>query len=293
MAKSSKPAGPAEAPLKATSKAAAPPAPASVPAAASKSSRSRGSSVPSEGNAVHAKATRTPSPTPVSPTATTKSISPTATKNIKTTTKDPLTTPKSPAAKSASAPPADTTAKAVVSKVKAPAATKPAKSGGKPEKAEDSPGKAKHDVGLKKPKTVPKVADPTEAYDELDAMTEKQFLAAQRVLLLAERATYLNQAQMLRAEADQLAEEMEPGDVQFDDESGEGTTVNVERERDLAMSAQAGLYVEDIDRALTRIEAKTYGICEGCHKPIVRARLQAMPFATQCVSCKNGGLSRR
>ena len=41
------------------------------------------------------------------------------------------------------------------------------------------------------------------------------------------------------AEAEQLAEEMEPGDIQFDEESGEGDTMNVERERDLALSAQA------------------------------------------------------
>lgn len=154
---------------------------------------------------------------------------------------------------------------------------------------DDTPG-AKAASAAKRNAASTAVIDP---FDELDSMSEKQFLASQRVLLLAERATYTNQAIMLRAEADQLAEEMEPGDVQFDDESGEGTTVNVERERDLAMSAQAVLYVEDIDRALARMDAKAYGICEGCHKAIVRPRLQAMPFATQCVSCKNGGLSRR
>ena len=154
---------------------------------------------------------------------------------------------------------------------------------------DDTPG-SKAASAAKRNAAITAVVDP---FDELDSMSEKQFLASQRVLLLAERATYTNQAIMLRAEADQLAEEMEPGDVQFDDESGEGTTVNVERERDLAMSAQAVLYVEDIDRALARMDAKAYGICEGCHKPIVRPRLQAMPFATQCVSCKNGGLSRR
>ena len=137
------------------------------------------------------------------------------------------------------------------------------------------------------------VLDPSDPFAGLDELTEKQFLAGQRRVLAQERATYVNQARMLRAEADQLAEDMEPGDVQFDDESGEGTGVSVERERDLAMSAQATLYVEDIDRAMTRVDNKTYGICEGCHLPISRARLRAMPFATQCVSCKNGGLSRR
>ena len=135
--------------------------------------------------------------------------------------------------------------------------------------------------------------DPDDPFDGLDDLTEKQFLVGQRRLLEQERATYVNQARMLRAEADQLAEDMEPGDVQFDDESGEGAGVSVERERDLAMSAQANVYVEEIDRAMARIDNKTYGICDGCHTPISRPRLRAMPFATQCVSCKNGGLTRR
>ena len=104
---------------------------------------------------------------------------------------------------------------------------------------------------------------------------------------------YTQQGLMLRAEADLLVADMEPGDVQFDDESGEGAGVSVERERDLAMSAQAYLSVDEIDRALTRIETGAYGYCESCQKPIMRARLRAMPFATQCISCKNGGLSRR
>ena len=54
----------------------------------------------------------------------------------------------------------------------------------------------------------------------------------------------------LKAEADSLAQEREPGDVQFDEESGEGGTVTVDRERDLALSAQALPAVEEIDDAL-------------------------------------------
>jgi len=123
-------------------------------------------------------------------------------------------------------------------------------------------------------------------------VTDK-FLLEQEGLLLAERATYLEQAEALKAEADSLAQEMEPGDVQFDEESGEGGTVTVDRERDLALSAQARAAVEDIDHALAKIEAGTYGLCEGCGQPIPRARLKALPQARLCVTCKSGGLSRR
>ena len=118
-------------------------------------------------------------------------------------------------------------------------------------------------------------------------------MAEQRALLLAERETYTQQAESLKAEADQLAEEMEPGDIQFDEESGEGGTMNVERERDLALSAQAQAAVEEIDRALARISKHTYGYCEQCGQPIPKARLKALPYAALCVQCKSGGLSRR
>ncbi len=126
-----------------------------------------------------------------------------------------------------------------------------------------------------------------------DGASPDRFFEEQRSLLLAEREASLRQAESLRAVAAQLAEEMEPGDTQFDEESGEGGTLNVERERDLALSAQALSAVEEIDRALAKLDAGTYGTCEQCGQPIPKARLKALPYATLCVACKSGGLSRR
>ncbi len=120
-----------------------------------------------------------------------------------------------------------------------------------------------------------------------------KFLEEVRQALVAERATYQGQAADLKAEADSLAEEREPGDVQFDEESGEGGTVTVDRERDLALSAQALAAVEEIDEALARVAAGTYGSCERCRQPIPKPRLRALPFARLCVACKSGGLSSR
>ncbi|HUQ62893.1 MAG TPA: TraR/DksA C4-type zinc finger protein [Acidimicrobiales bacterium] len=126
-----------------------------------------------------------------------------------------------------------------------------------------------------------------------DQASVDKFLDDQRALLFVERKNSERQAESLRAEAEQLAEEMEPGDTQFDEESGEGGTLNVERERDLALSAQAWAAVDEIDRALKKIDGGSYGICEQCGQPIPKARLKAMPHATLCVACKSGGLSRR
>ncbi|HEY3943345.1 MAG TPA: TraR/DksA C4-type zinc finger protein [Acidimicrobiales bacterium] len=122
---------------------------------------------------------------------------------------------------------------------------------------------------------------------------DDKFLAEQQALLDHERGVYQGQAADLKAEADSLAQEREPGDVQFDEESGEGGTITVDRERDLALSAQALAAVEEIDDAAARIADRTYGACERCHQPIPKARLRALPYARLCVACKSGGLTRR
>src|SRR5829696_6920150 len=122
---------------------------------------------------------------------------------------------------------------------------------------------------------------------------EPKFIEAQRQLLIAERARYVRSADALKAEADLLANEREPGDVQFDEESGEGDTLAVERERDLALSAQARAAVDAIDVAMLKIEAGTYGQCETCGAEIPEERLEALPHAALCVTCKSGGLGLR
>jgi DnaK suppressor protein len=136
---------------------------------------------------------------------------------------------------------------------------------------------------------------PAEADRDADAAVAARevFLNDQRGLLLAERANYSKQADELKAQADSLALEHEPGDVQFDEEGGEGGTSNVDRELDLVLSAQARAAILEIDRALEKLEAGTYGRCERCGQDIPVARLQAVPHASLCVACKSGGLSSR
>ena len=122
---------------------------------------------------------------------------------------------------------------------------------------------------------------------------EDLFLEHQQELLVVERRNYTRQAEELRAQAEALALEHEPGDVQFDEEGGEGGTANVDRELDLHLSAQAHAAIEEIDAAMAKIAAGTYGYCESCGVAIPRARLEALPHARLCVSCKSGGLTAR
>ncbi len=120
-----------------------------------------------------------------------------------------------------------------------------------------------------------------------------KFLSAQKTLLLAEKQSLLGQAIRLEDEANSLIEESEMGDVQFDDEGGEGDTMVVERERDLALSAQARQTIADIDAALLRIGDGSYGYSVESGRPIPRERLEAIPWATVLVEEKVGGIGRR
>jgi len=122
---------------------------------------------------------------------------------------------------------------------------------------------------------------------------DTKFLEDMRRKLLKERAKYLHSAEEYQAEAESLLATREPGDVQFDEEGGEGTTVAVERERDLALSSQARHTVSQIDAALERIENGTYGFCVTSGAPIPIARLRAIPWAAERVEVKAGGLGRR
>jgi len=121
---------------------------------------------------------------------------------------------------------------------------------------------------------------------------DAKWLTAQRALLLNERASVLGQAVRLEEEANQIIEEQEMGDVQFDDEGGEGDTMVVERERDLALGAQARQTVADIEAALERLTTGAYGYSVESARPIPRERLEAIPWATVLVEEKVGGIGR-
>jgi RNA polymerase-binding transcription factor DksA len=107
-----------------------------------------------------------------------------------------------------------------------------------------------------------------------------KFLSAQKDELLARRARELTRATRLEEEAISLIEDGEMGDVQFDDEGGEGDTMVVQRDLDRLLSGQARQTIGDIDEALARIEVGTYGYSVVSGKPIPRERLEAIPETT-------------
>lgn len=123
--------------------------------------------------------------------------------------------------------------------------------------------------------------------------TTTDFLAAQRLELEARREAYLADMASSTAAALELTEDGGSQDMADEDGFGEGDTLNVERDRLLVVANEAQTRVAEIDAALARVQAGTYGLCESCGKPIPHARLEAVPEATLCVSCKTGASLRR
>ncbi|MGH2709673.1 MAG: TraR/DksA C4-type zinc finger protein [Actinomycetota bacterium] len=77
------------------------------------------------------------------------------------------------------------------------------------------------------------------------------------------------------------------GDVaSFDEEFADAGTATFERERDLSLSNNIKDLTEQIDRALEHIEQGNYGLCERCGRPIEKARIKALPYATLCIRDK-------
>ncbi|HUR09540.1 MAG TPA: TraR/DksA C4-type zinc finger protein [Nonomuraea sp.] len=70
------------------------------------------------------------------------------------------------------------------------------------------------------------------------------------------------------------------------DDQADAGAKTYEREREIALTLNARDLVAQNERAIARIDAGTYGVCESCHKPIGKERLQAFPRATLCVTCK-------
>lgn len=75
--------------------------------------------------------------------------------------------------------------------------------------------------------------------------------------------------------------------------SGEGSgdeadagSKTFEREHQLSLAKNSRDLLQQVERALSRLESGTYGHCERCEGAIPKPRLQAAPRATLCVRCK-------
>ncbi len=101
----------------------------------------------------------------------------------------------------------------------------------------------------------------------------------------------------LEAQAIALRSEIDRAEVASEnlkrDQSTEGSgdeadagSKTFEREHEMSLANNSRDLLVQVERALGRLDAGTYGRCEECGNPIPKARLQAFPRATLCVACK-------
>ncbi|MBM0123288.1 TraR/DksA family transcriptional regulator [Pimelobacter simplex] len=75
-------------------------------------------------------------------------------------------------------------------------------------------------------------------------------------------------------------------DTNADDEHDpEGATIAFERSQLATLVAQVRRHLAEVDAALARLDAGTYGLCETCGRPIDAARLEVRPASRTCVGC--------
>ena len=70
-----------------------------------------------------------------------------------------------------------------------------------------------------------------------------------------------------------------------DEHDPEGATIAYERSQLDALVRQAQDEVAEVEAAIERLDAGTYGVCERCSRRIAAGRLEARPLARTCVSC--------
>jgi len=59
-----------------------------------------------------------------------------------------------------------------------------------------------------------------------------------------------------------------------------------EQQRDLALRERNQQHLAQVEAALARLDAGTFGTCAGCGRPIAPERLEAIPWAALCIDCQ-------
>ncbi|MEY4692973.1 MAG: hypothetical protein RL437_253 [Actinomycetota bacterium] len=108
--------------------------------------------------------------------------------------------------------------------------------------------------------------------------------------LKAMRANLSKELERLKVDLAKVESEMDSlikdgGEGAGDDQADAGNKT-FEREHEMSLLINARDMVIQTERAIDRIDNKSYGVCEVCGSQIGKARLEVFPRATLCMSCK-------
>jgi RNA polymerase-binding protein DksA len=112
-------------------------------------------------------------------------------------------------------------------------------------------------------------------------------IAELKALLEQERDRLLEELEAMEEHAPEVEEQagMDIGGG-YDEDLADVASTTFEREKTIALESSVQATLTQVEEALQRIKAGTYGICQRCGNPIDFARLQVLPYATLCINCK-------
>ena len=96
-------------------------------------------------------------------------------------------------------------------------------------------------------------------------------------VLLAKKAEIEEQMGLVSATPD------EQGSISFGKRVGEGTSMAVDRLSQVGVHDKLQVTLADVERALVKLAAGSYGTCDVCGGPVGEERLEALPWAALCV----------
>ncbi len=111
-------------------------------------------------------------------------------------------------------------------------------------------------------------------------MKRKQFIEDVRLQLLKRREELLNNVSGPDSQLRSLGRSTELGD------SADQASDSLASEISAKLADVEFREIANIDKAIARMNDASYGVCEGCRKNIPLKRLEAIPHASVCISCK-------
>ncbi len=128
-------------------------------------------------------------------------------------------------------------------------------------------------------------ASETEEGSRPETPFDDKLLAHFRALLLAKRGNAIEEVKRMQAQIKDSREQSE-SDSAYSFHMADAGTDAMEREKLYLMLARQQKYIGYLDRALERIENRTYGVCRVTGKPISKERLEAVPHTEISIEAK-------
>ena len=110
-----------------------------------------------------------------------------------------------------------------------------------------------------------------------------------RVIILEKRQAAVEDVDMMRLSLSDSRNQVE-NDTAYSHHMADAGTDAMEQAHLYQMIARQQKYIGYLDRALNRINAKTYGICKITGKPIEKGRLLAVPHTETSIEAKRGDI---